>query len=40
MSKARNILNTQVIPREELFQIRKKKGELSTELLNALKTNA
>ena len=26
MSKARNILNSQVIPREELFQIRKKEG--------------
>ncbi len=40
MSKARNILNTQVIPREELFQIRKKEGKLSQELLSALKSNA
>jgi hypothetical protein len=40
MSKARNILNSQVVPREELFQIRKKNGQLSPELLNALKKNA
>ena len=40
MSKARNILNSQVIPREELFQIRKREGKLSQELINALKTNA
>jgi hypothetical protein len=40
MSKARNILNNQVIPREELFQIRKKEGKLSPELIKALKTNA
>ncbi len=40
MSKARTILNTQVIPREELFQLRKKEGKLSPELLRALKTNA
>ena len=40
MSKARNILNTQVIPREELFQIRKKEGKLSSELISALKSNA
>ena len=40
MSKAKNILNTQVVPREELFQIRKKNGLLSSELLNALKKNA
>lgn len=40
MSKARNILNSQVIPREELFQIRKKEGKLSQELMTALKTNA
>ncbi|EOZ98902.1 MULTISPECIES: hypothetical protein [Cyclobacteriaceae] len=40
MSKARNILNSQVIPREELFQIRKKEGKLSQELITALKTNA
>jgi len=40
MSKAMNILNSQVIPREELFQIRKKEGQLSPELMSALKTNA
>ncbi|MGF1635429.1 MAG: hypothetical protein ACFCUU_00040 [Cyclobacteriaceae bacterium] len=40
MSKARNILINQVIPREELFQIRKKEGKLSPELISALKTNA
>ena len=40
MSKARNILNSQVIPREELFQIRKKNGNLSQELNSALKKNA
>ena len=40
MSKARSILNSQVIPREELFQIRKKEGKLSQELLDALKANA
>ncbi len=40
MSKARNILNSQVIPREELFQVRKKEGKLSPELVSALKSNA
>jgi hypothetical protein len=40
MSKARNILNNQVIPRDELFRIRKKEGKLSTNLHNALKENA
>ena len=40
MSKARNILNNQVIPKEELFQIRKKEGKLSPELISALKANA
>lgn len=40
MSKARNILNTQIIPREELFQIRKNEGKLSPELIKALKANA
>ena len=40
MSRARNILNSQVIPKEELFQIRKKEGKLSTELISALKANA
>jgi hypothetical protein len=40
MSKARIILNNQVIPKEELFQIRKKEGKLSSALKNALKHNA
>ncbi|MFO7869255.1 MAG: hypothetical protein R6U95_08165 [Bacteroidales bacterium] len=40
MSKARNILYSQVIPREELFQIRKKEGKLSKELNNTLNPNA
>lgn len=40
MSRARNILNSQIIPREELFQIRKKEGKLSPELIQALKLNA
>ena len=39
LSKARMILNDQVIPREELFQIRKKEGKLSQTLLGALKAN-
>ena len=40
MTKARDILNNQVLPREALFQDRKRKGQLSKELLNALNTNA
>ncbi len=40
LSKARTILNNQVIPKEELFQIRKREGKLSPELLRALKANA
>ena len=40
MSKARIILNSQVIPREELFQIRKREGKLNAELISALKANA
>jgi len=40
MSKARAILKNQVIPREELYQQRKKSGTLSPELLIAMKTNA
>jgi len=38
-SKALTILNNLVIPKEELFLIRKQKGELSAELLKALKQN-
>jgi hypothetical protein len=40
MSKAKNILESQVIPREELFLIRKKEGKLSRELIIALNSNA
>jgi len=40
MSKARNILNSQVIPREELYQIREREGRLSQELIRILKKNA
>ena len=40
MSKARNILNNLVIPKEELYQIRKRDGKLSPELISALKANA
>jgi hypothetical protein len=40
LSKARTILNSQVIPKEELFQIRKKTGKLSPELQKALQSNA
>ena len=39
MSKARYILHSQVIPREELFQIRKKEGKLSQELTDNLRRN-
>lgn len=39
MSRAKLILESQVIPREELFQIRKKNGKLSRELQQALKAN-
>ena len=31
MSKARQILNNQVIPRAELFEIRKREGRLTSE---------
>jgi hypothetical protein len=40
MSKAKMILETHVIPRAELFEIRKNEGKLSKELLSALKANA
>lgn len=40
MSKAKMILNSHVIPRSELFEIRQKSGTLSTELKSALKSNA
>lgn len=40
MAKAREILNTQVLPKETLFQERKQKGLLSKEHFNALQVNA
>ena len=40
MSKARNILNSQFIPREEVYQIREREGRLSQELISILKKNA
>lgn len=40
MSKAHYILHSQVIPREELFQIRQKEGKLSQELTDNLNRNA
>lgn len=40
MSRAKIILESQVIPREELFRVRKKEGKLSHELKRALKSNA
>ena len=40
MSRAKLILESQIIPREELFQIRKKKGKLSSKLHQELKANA
>jgi ferredoxin-NADP reductase len=40
MSRAYSILNSQVIPREILFQIRKKEGNLSPDLIKAIKRNA
>lgn len=39
MSRAKSILNSQVIPGEILFQIRKKEGALSSELISAIKSN-
>ena len=36
MAKAREILNKQVIPQENLFQERKRNGQLSKEHFNAL----
>lgn len=40
MSRANMILHNQVIPQEDLFQIRKKEGKLSEELRRALESNA
>lgn len=40
MSKARLILNNQVIPRAELFEIRKKEGKLNLQGKSRLISNA
>ncbi|MCP3930319.1 MAG: hypothetical protein GY705_14590 [Bacteroidetes bacterium] len=40
MERAREILEKKVIPKEKLFQTRKKKQKLSSELVNALRANA
>ncbi len=40
MKRAERILKTKVIPREEIFQKKKKNGSLSLELMRALKSNA
>ena len=40
MAKAMEILNTEVLPKENLFQDRKRKGLLSKEHFNALQVNA
>lgn len=40
MRMARNILKNEVIPKEEQFQVWRKNGKLSPELMNALKANA
>jgi len=40
MSKAKVILQNQVIPKETEFENRRKNGKLSALLINALKANA
>lgn len=40
MTKAKKILLSEVLPKEKLFQQRKKAGKLSQTLLCALKVNA
>jgi hypothetical protein len=40
MSRARNILNSKIIPKDELNTIREREGRLSQELLSMLKKNA
>jgi hypothetical protein len=40
MAKAREILNTQVLPQEKLFQERKRNGQLTKEHVNVLQLNA
>ena len=38
--KAKEILRSQVIPKEKKFQQRKRRGSLSLELIGAMKSNA
>ena len=40
MKMAKDILQNQVIPKENLFQQRKRRGSLSKELIAAMKSNA
>lgn len=40
MRRAKEILRTQVLPKDSLYKERKRKGQLSQELMNALKQNA
>ena len=40
MKKAKEILKSQVIPKENKFQQRKQHGSLSPELIGAMKSNA
>ena len=40
MAKAMEILNTEILPKENLFQERKRNGQLSKEHFNALQVNA
>lgn len=40
MTKAKEILKKQVIPKENLFQDKKRKGLLNKEHLNVLQANA
>ena len=40
MKKAKEILKSQVIPKENKFQQRKQRGLLSPELISAIKLNA
>ncbi len=40
MERAKKILNEEVLPKEELYQKKKKQNKLSKELISALKANA
>jgi hypothetical protein len=40
MKKAKEILQTKVIPREKIFRERKKNSSLNSGLIDALKANA